>query len=132
MSECDCSEDYGPCEDHCTVLVQREGASTRTAHESAVQYAQDAADLLDEIGGAVEGVRDIDREVLVEAWEMLEANRRMGVAWFPGDDGDEMLDTILRVGDALGSDLSALGYFTFSEDGYWIVKIHEDCPLLDD
>lgn len=130
MTTCECDDEYGPCELHGTVLVQREGASTRTADESAVQYAEDAADLLDEVGGAVEGVREVDREVIAEAWELLEGARRRGVAWFPEDDAGEMLDTILRVGDALESDLHALGYWTFRDDGYWVVKLSEDCPLL--
>jgi len=28
-------------------------------------------------------------------------------------------------------DLLALGYATTWDDGFWIVQVHEDCPLLD-
>jgi len=125
---CGCDEDYGPCEDHCTVLVQREGASTRTADELAVLYCDDAVGLLEDIGGTVLAT---DLEIVRDAWALLETERRHGVAWFPEDDAGEMLDEVLRLGDALMWDLLALGYATTWDDGFWIVQVHEDCPLLD-
>jgi hypothetical protein len=126
---CDCTEDYGPCEDHATTVIQREGASTRTADELAVIYCDDAAGLLEDIGGTV---LDTDHELIRDAWELLEAERRMGVAWFPESDAGEMLDEVLRLGDALMSDLFALGYATTWDDGYIVSRVHEDSPLLND
>lgn len=43
MSEqCGCSEEFGPCEEHGSVLVVREGASVRTADELALCFIGDA------------------------------------------------------------------------------------------
>lgn len=44
--ECECSEEYGPCEDHSEVLAQREGASTRTADELLAVFIGDAEDII--------------------------------------------------------------------------------------
>lgn len=125
----ECSDEYGPCEDHGTAVVIRDGASTRTADELAVIYCDDAAALLEELGGTV---LNTDRDIVQDAWKLLETERRHGVAWFPEDDAGEMLDECLRLGDALAADLSGLGHFTYWDDGYTIVRVHENCPLLED
>jgi len=45
-TDCECSEDYGPCSDHSEVLAQREGASTRTADELLAVFIGDVSDIL--------------------------------------------------------------------------------------
>jgi hypothetical protein len=130
QSKCDelygpCSDEYGPCEAHGWVLVQREGASTRTADELVWQYAQDTADLLEDLGGIV---LQTDRDILFDAWELLERNRRHGVAWLPEDDC-ETLDELVRLGDALSVGLAEHNVYAFHDDGYRIVLLTGG-PLL--
>lgn len=45
MTDCDCSEEYGPCESHCIQVIARDGASSRTADDVAYRLVMDAVDL---------------------------------------------------------------------------------------
>jgi len=45
-TDCECSEDYGPCEDHSEVLAKRSGASTYTSDELLAVFIGDVADIL--------------------------------------------------------------------------------------
>jgi hypothetical protein len=45
-TECECSEDCGPCEAHSEVLAQRAGACTRTADELLAVFIGDAEDII--------------------------------------------------------------------------------------
>jgi hypothetical protein len=122
--DCDCSEDYGPCENHCEVLAQREGASTRTADELIEVLC------LDLIGCGAE-VSPWGQDVLNRVAAALDDNRRMGVAWLPqGDKGDHMRRELVSLADQLESYVADL--WVIHDDGYQIVKPSADCPLLAD
>lgn len=120
-SLCDCSEDFGPCEDHSTVLVVREGASTRTADESALQLVEDLRDC---------GVKlaDDDSAEFDRLTSALEDSRdaHSGVAWF---DVDSDRDSARELADRI--EQSADGLWVSHDDGYVIARPHDDCPLVE-
>ena len=108
----ECSEEYGPCEQHGETLVQREGASCRTADELALLYLFDMA----ELGQGELSPWGIEARDAAEA--NLEANRseRSGTAWIDDADlVDSLMDVVLQVE-------SASDYLTYWDDGYRIVR----------
>ena len=111
----ECSVECGPCEQHGETLVQREGASCRTADELALLYLFDMAELgQGELSPWGVEVRDA-------AEANLEANRskRSGTAWIDDSDlVDSLMDVVLQVE-------SASDYLTYWDDGYRIVKPRE-------
>lgn len=118
---CDCSDEYGPCEAHGVTLVQREGASTRTADDLLVTFLEDARDI-DPSCLAPYGL-----DVLARARQNLNDNESLGVAWFSNDEeGAALHDEVRSVVDQVESHLDAVTYW---EDGYRIVRMSEDCPL---
>ncbi len=129
---CECSEEYGPCEDHATLLVNREGASTRTADALAYVFLDDVATMF--ANGA------LDVEVLTaEQWSSLTDMTHIygaGAEWTrEGSDG--WLDDP-DVAQALHDDVTMVetwlpeGVWVMWEDGYRIVRVHDDCPLRAD
>lgn len=118
--ECDCSEEYGPCEDHSELMASREGASTRTADELLVIFIQDAVDL-----GATLSPYGID--VLNRAIAELAANEDMGVSWLSSD---SLRDELVTVSDQVETTLYTMELSVFWEDGYRILKVTGG-PLLD-
>lgn len=112
---CECSEEYGVCELHGEVLVQREGASTRTADELIRVLCHDLVALGAELSpwGA---------EVLARADEY---------AYQPylDDDDDDYVGAfaaLVTLADQLEVDS---GLSVFMDDGYRIVRPSVDCPL---
>lgn len=123
MTDCDCSDEYGPCEQHCETLVVREGASTRTADELLSVFVHDAVSL-----GVT--LSPWGQDVLMRYDTALDNNRHMGVAWLPDGSGlDDMMDTLRYQVEA---ELSAMGLMSYFEDGYIIVRPTPDCPLLEE
>ena len=120
--DCGCSEEYGPCEDHATVLAQREGASTRSADDLANVFMYDAWEL---IPTAHEKIRT--KELADEYAAKLDDARHMGVAWLEGDDAQALHDDASMVETWLPS-----GIMVLWDDGYRIVRVHDDCPLIAD
>jgi hypothetical protein len=116
-SACDeCSEEYGPCEEHGEVLVQREGASLRTGSESTVVQVEDCVGLGVELSAG-------ERELLAEAKRALSGSER----WIDDTDLAEALSETAR-------DVAARlpeGVAMWSDDGYRIVRMREHCPLMD-
>ena len=112
----ECSEEYGPCEQHGDTLVQREGASLRTGDELALLYLDDMESL---------GQGDLSpygADVRARAEAALEANRspRSGTAWIDDSDlVDELNDVVYQVE-------SASDYLTYWDDGYRIVRPSDD------
>jgi hypothetical protein len=132
-TECDCTEDYGPCEDHGTLAVYREGSSIRTGDELLLVFCMDALDLIATVTGE-DRMTPWAGEVLADANENLEASRGMGVAWLSIDpEGDAIRDDLQTLANQLESDLGTLdaSHWTYWEDGFRVVRIHADCPLLD-
>lgn len=117
--DCECSEDFGPCEQHCDLLVQRAGASTRTADELALILIEDLAEL-----GVVK-LTDDDKAWLVEVWAALERERHLGVAWLNDPDMSQALHD-----ESTRFENNADGVWVIRDDGYTIIRPHDDCPLL--
>ena len=92
--DCDCSDKYGPCELHGETLVQREGASTRTADELVLVLCHDLVDL-----GAQ--LSPYGANVLARADEYAEQCRSAtsGTMWF--DDDGETYDALVTLADQL-------------------------------
>lgn len=121
---CGCTDEYGPCDAHGDILIVRDGASVRTADESAVLFIEDACSL----GAALSPYGD---DVLKRANEALEANRSQasGVAWL---DDEGLHDEVMTVYGQVETELATLGIYTYQQDGYWMVRPSEDCPLTQD
>ena len=122
VEDCYCT-DEGPCEQHLEMLVTREGASTRTADELLTVFVEDAMSVGVELS-------PWGRDVLERANALLDANRSMGVAWLPEDDGGvrDELDTLQHQVEA---ELSGLGLSSWWDDGYVIGRVTGG-PLADD
>lgn len=120
---CDCSEEFGPCEDHSELLVSREGASLRTADELSVLFIQDAVSLGVEL--SVWG-----KETLGYAQGDLSDNESMGVAWFSDNEAERIQDEIGTLQWQVESELATLGYSVYWEDGFRILKVTGG-PLAD-
>jgi hypothetical protein len=125
VTDCDCTEEYGPCEEHGETLVSREGAAVRTADDLLVTFIDDARDA----GRFV--LSPWGEDVLRQAEDNLSANESMGVRWLSGDEEGasirEDLDTLQYQVEA---ELATAGLSTYWEDGYRIVRITGG-PLAD-
>lgn len=115
--ECDCTDEYGPCEQHCETLVIREGASLRSADELTLIYLDDALAL--------------DPECLAPYGQSVKAEAEAPEAW----DGSwlkdpDLADALRDVAWQVESYLSPL--WTLWNDGYVIVRPSADCPLIQD
>lgn len=119
MTECDCSEEYGPCEMHCVQLAQREGASLRTADELCLVYLDDA------LGIDPECLSPYGLDVKLRAETAL---RELSDACMSNWLDDHQLADELR--DVCWQVESHLDAQTYWEDGYRIVKITGG-PLLE-
>lgn len=113
MTDCECSEEYGPCESHCDVLAQREGASLRTGDELIALYLDDAL--------------SIDPECLSPYGRDVKARVDAALAESSWLDDSDLGDELYSVRDQVESSLDAVTYW---DDGYRIVKITGG-PLLD-
>lgn len=138
-SKCECSEDFGPCEDHCTVYAQREGSAVRTGDELAAVYVGDAASIF--LTSILAYIDDATNEMIVSgpysmtpgvtdaivtADDYWEAHPNGG--WCEDtDDSEALTDACRTMEDALGAE----GFWTLWEDGYIILKPTDDCPLVD-
>ena len=130
--ECECSEDYGACEDHRDVLAQREGASTRTADDLAFVFLCDVVDIMEDAGISGGGPDEQALRAAVDYWgENSRWNDSYGCRWVAEEltrDGIVIQEDIPK-GESV---LSNLGLVVDWEDGYVISRTHPDCPLLAD
>lgn len=126
METCECSENYGPCEDHSDVLAQREGAAVRTADELMAVFVGDVAAILADAGidpdaGMLAAIRDADAY-----WEACPNG-----GWAPIEDPDtySLADAL---GDAVQHAEQSLpaGVYVWWDDGYVISRITGG-PLAD-
>lgn len=114
---CDCSEEFGPCELHCTILAQREGSSSRSADELCVVFLEDAQEI------DAECLAPYGRDVLERAQAALAAAGPFS-HWFEDESlGEELRDVVRQVETRIDA-------WTVWDDGYRIVKPSDDCPLL--
>ena len=140
--ECECSEEYGPCEDHCEILAQREGASARTADDLVYVFLTDVlailehewrervnapgADLFSDetvrMGQSLDKIRDAET-----FWsEDSRWDDNYGCRWVREDE-PEISDEI-TTGESV---LADLGLTVWWEDGYVISRTIGG-PLLED
>lgn len=132
--KCECDEEYGPCEEHGDAVVIREGASTRTADDLLLLFCEDAADVLIHETGE-DRTTPWGRMILQDAEDDLTANSSSyGCRWFSEENGEQLTDSLATLQSQLESELSTLDvpHFTYWNDGYRIVRVAEDCPLLND
>lgn len=119
-TDCDCSEEYGPCETHCQQYAQRVGSSNRSADELMSVFLDDGAALLPET----------DRAPYLELATRVDAALESQGPFSSWLDDTDLAEEMRDAADRLESDLGSLGFWTFWEDGYVIVKPTGDCPLL--
>lgn len=126
---CECSEEYGPCEDHAEVLAQREGASTRTADDLVYVFLTDVLAIAEDpdIWQGYDADMSHQRDKLaamVEFWgddALWEDN--MGVRWLDVN-RDETLPEPLQDHVQLAEHMLAdLGLSVWWEDGYVISRV---------
>ena len=119
---CYCTEEYGPCEYHAETLVQREGASQRTADELRSLFIDDAVSVGAELS-------PYGKDALSRINANLNANRSpYGTAWL---DDDSLSDELGGLVNAMETELYTLGLSVYWEDGYTIVRITGG-PLSDE
>jgi hypothetical protein len=110
-NECECSEEYGPCERHGDVLVTREGASCRTADELCMVLIDDLICLHKaELSPAG-----------TEVWLEASAAFAKGERWLSDPDLSEALSDL-----AFQVENNANDVMVFHNDGYTIVKPHAE------
>jgi hypothetical protein len=109
---CDCSEEYGPCEEHGEILASREGSSGRSADQLLSTFIDDAVSLGAELSPYGKDVvaRVNEGFAKLEWWE----------SWLEDTDLAEELRT---VADQVETELYTLGLSVYWEDGYTIVRI---------
>lgn len=116
MTECYCSEEFGPCEWHGEILVSRVGASSRTADELLAQFAHDCLALDPDC------LSPVGREWLADADAALDKGRDpiSGVAWISEEDeiARDGLEDLRRQLESYFADL----WITW-EDGYVIARV---------
>lgn len=114
--ECDCSDEYGPCEAHGDLLVSRDLAA-RGADDLELTLIYDLIEV-----GAELSPHGRDELAAIEA--DYETDRVSGIGHF------KCADTFERVSD-LTSQLESYvaDLWVIRDDGYRIVRPHADCPL---
>lgn len=116
---CECSEEYGPCEDHGEVLVQRAGAAVRTADDLTLVLIGD----LIGCGAELSAYGRLELERLERVAEKCR-DRVSGCMWFDDpDDAESACDLAWQLENYV-ADLVVL-----HDDGYVIVRPSDDCPL---
>lgn len=113
---CDCSEEFGPCEDHCEVLVQRDGASSRTADDLAHTLIYDLIALAEsENVGLIMDTRHYETLAWIEeGWD--------GAGWLDDADKSDALYDLARTVE--GNALAAMdGVSVWHDDGYRITRL---------
>lgn len=139
MSEvCDCSEDYGPCEDHAEVLAQRAGASTRTADDLAYVFLTDVLAIAEDpdIWQGYDADMSHRRDKLaamVKFWgDDALWDDNYGCRWLKYDEESSFDHRDALYDDQMVAEglLFDLGLNAWWEDGYRIVRVTGG-PLVD-
>jgi len=129
--DCECSEEYGPCEEHGEVIAQREGASTRTADDLAYVFLTDVLAIAEDrglISADMRGRVNVDKlREAIDYWEDENLwDDTMGCRWVRDDVDAEIHDEI-AIGESV---LADLGLAVYWEDGYVISRVTGG-PLVD-
>ena len=124
VAPCDCSPEYGPCENHGEAIVIREGASTRTADELTMVLIGDLVGIGCELSawGKAEYAR-------LSAQLEHDRDPHSGCAWFESESDQAAANDLAWQLECSGEmpDRTML----VREDGYVIYQLTEDCPLLE-
>lgn len=121
--ECECSEEYGACEEHSEVLAQRDGSSARTADELSLVFLWDALDIIRDASPDV-FTQELAQRVSIKATHYAEAcewsgNRGKGIGWMEdADDAEALHDDVTMVETWLPANVHATW-----DDGYVIRKV---------
>lgn len=136
---CECSDEYGPCEQHGEVIAQREGASTRTADDLAYVFLTDVLAIMENGPDIPADGSDMARRLAklraaVDHWsndDLWDDNR--GCRWLvlPDHDLSDPPAALMEDVSDAESVLADLGLAVYWEDGYVITRMNDDCPLLD-
>ena len=127
-TQCECSEEYGPCEEHCEVIAQRAGASSRTADDLAYVFLCDVLDIVEDGGHAptvtASGLASL-RDAVIYWEDDSRWDDNYGCRWVKEDE-DSIHDDIVW-GEQVATDL---GLSVYWEDGYVISRVTGG-PLVD-
>jgi len=121
-TECECSEEYGPCEDHSEVLAQREGASLRTADELLAVFIGDVEDI---IGRPV-----TEHDASAVAAEYWEATDNVG-GWVDCDRFPDLAEALHDAATYGAEGALPADVWVWWEDGYVVSRITGG-PLLEE
>lgn len=125
--DCGCDPDEMlPCEQHMTVVAQREGASQRTADELASVFIHDAV-------GAGVVLSPWGRRFHAEYDEALEGSRLWGVSWLP-ENSEGLADDMTTLISQVETDLFTMDdpIYVHWDDGYVMFRLTADCPLREE
>lgn len=130
-TDCECSEEYGPCEEHGEVIAQREGASTRTADDLVYVFLTDVLAIAEDrglISADMRGRVNVDKlRDAIKYWE--DDNLWIdiyGCRWVR-DHVDAEIHDDMSIGESV---LADLGLDVWWEDGY-VISRTTGGPLLD-
>ena len=117
---CTCNDyEYTFCEEHCKVVISRDGASLRTANELLSVFVADAVSLWVELSPWGVDVRTRYDAALESA-----RDPQTGAAWLPDTDaGMALHDDMNTLVCQAESSLYELGYGVEWEDGYIIYTL---------
>jgi len=129
--DCECSEEYGPCEEHCEVLARREGASSRTADDLVYVFLTDVLAIAENrglISADMRGRVNVDKlREAIDYWDNDDLwSDTMGCRWVRDDIDAEIHDDIVW-GEQVAAEL---GLSVWWEDGYVISRVTGG-PLVD-
>jgi hypothetical protein len=116
---CECDQEYGPCEQHSTALVIRDGAAARNPDEYIMC-------LIDDLVGVGAEVSSTSLEEYLRLTDSLEPNGFGGLIFAGGDDYEAAVWLSEQLESTLGENICV-----FQDDGFVIVQLHDDCPLLE-
>lgn len=108
---CECSSEYGPCEQHGDTLVIRDGASQRTADQLAMGLVEDLLGF----GVTLPDLAMTNYELLTGL--LVDSS-------FEDPEDSEAASDLAREAEE-STDL-----WVIHDDGYRIVRPHADCPLV--
>lgn len=117
MCECD---QYGPCEQHSTALVIRDGAAARNPDE----YIMCLIDDLIGVGAELSPAGRVEHKQLTDS---LVPDEWRGLRFTDEDDHEAAVWLSEELESTLGENICV-----FHDDGFVIMQLHNDCPLPED
>jgi hypothetical protein len=116
---CECDQEYGPCEQHSTVLVSRDGAAVRNCDEHIMCLIDD----LIGVGAELSAAGRVEHKQLTDS---LVPDEWHGFRFTDVEDYEAAVWLSEQLESTLGENMCV-----FHDDGFVIVQLHDDCPLLE-